>query len=47
MAYYITGAGKYYYGRVAHDYLTALILLAEARKAMPEENWKIVAYKAA
>lgn len=46
MAYYIKGAGKYYYN-MARDYLTALVLLAEARRVMPGEDWKIVAIKAA
>lgn len=48
MAYYITGnagTGKYYFGKVTHDYLSALILLDEAKRAIPGENWAIKAYK--
>lgn len=48
MAYYVTGkagAGKYYYGNVVHDYLSALILLDEAERVMPWENWAIKTYK--
>ena len=47
MAYYVTGNagnGKYYYG-VVHDYLSALILLDEAKRVMPGENWAIKTYK--
>ena len=47
MAYYITGNagnGKYYY-KMARDYLTALVILDEARHVMPAENWTIVSYK--
>jgi len=49
MAYYITGNGgngKFYYGNVAHDYLTALILLDEAKRTMPGEAWAIRAFPA-
>ena len=44
MAYYVS-VGKFYYGKVTHDYLDALILLDEARHVMPAENWTIVSYK--
>lgn len=48
MAYYITGnggKGKYYYGRVCNNMLTALILLDEAKRVMPGEEWAIKAVK--
>lgn len=49
MAYYVTGnggKGKYYYGKAAKSMLAALILLDDARRAMPGERWEIVAYPA-
>lgn len=48
MAYYITGkggTGKYYYGKAVFDMLTALILLDEAKRVMPGEEWAIKAVK--
>lgn len=48
MAYYVTGNagnGKYYYGTAVYDYLSALILLDEAKRFMPGENWAIKSYK--
>ena len=48
MAFYVVGKngnGKFYYGTVARDYLAALILLDEARRELPGEDWAIKSYK--
>ena len=48
MAYYVCGlggTGKFYYGRVVFDMLSALILLDEARHAEPGEEWGILTKK--
>lgn len=47
MAYYIKGSGRYYYGKVTYDYLSALVLLDEAKRTMPGENWVIMPCKVA
>lgn len=42
--HYYVAFGKYYFGKATTDFLEAQILLAKARRAMPMENWTIVAY---
>lgn len=40
--YYYVSMGKYYYGKVCRDVLTAQIQLANAKRMMPNEDWHIV-----